>query len=212
MSLVQNHDPDTDEFILRIRSGDDSAISCLLDRHRPRLKRLVDVRMDDRIRARVDPSDVVQEVLTQATCELSRYLVERPIPFYPWLRQIAWKQLTQLYRMHVIAECRSVAREVALEAALSDQSANVLAEMLVAPEALPSEQAIRVEAIQRMQVAIAQLTASHREVLILRHLEGLSVAETATVLNVTESAVTARHFRALSRLRELLHVGSKERS
>ena len=62
---------------------------CIRDRYRDRLRRLVAVRLDPRLAARADASDVVQEALADAARKLDGYLRDRPIPFYPWLRQLA---------------------------------------------------------------------------------------------------------------------------
>ena len=77
------------ELLDRAARGDSSATDKLLTCNRDRLVRMVEVRMDARMASRVDPSDVVQETMTVAAARLPVYLVERPIPFYPWLRQIA---------------------------------------------------------------------------------------------------------------------------
>src|SRR5213593_3260301 len=105
--------PDTDVLIDRARGGDGAARQQLLVWHRDRLRRMITVRMDRRLAARVDPSDVVQEVLADAAQELSDYLRRRPLPFYPWLRQLAWDRLVELHRRHVRARKRSVTREEA---------------------------------------------------------------------------------------------------
>src|SRR4051794_8445239 len=93
--------PDTDQLLRQAAAGDESARGRLLDRHRDRLKRMVAVRSDPRLAARVDPSDVVQEALTEAAGKLDRYLSARPLPFYPWLRQLALERLAALRRRHV---------------------------------------------------------------------------------------------------------------
>ena len=96
---------DTDELeLLRAAAdGDEAAGQQLLARHRGRLRQMVAVRLDRRLAARVDPSDVVQEALAEAARELADYLRERPLPFYPWLRQFAWERLLQLHRRHIAA-------------------------------------------------------------------------------------------------------------
>ncbi len=76
---------DTSTLLRHARDGDDAARQELLGRYRGRLERMVSVRMDRRLAARFDPSDVVQEALLAAHQKLSEYLEERPIPFYPWL-------------------------------------------------------------------------------------------------------------------------------
>src|SRR5262245_23818472 len=107
MTVTQS---DTD-LLRRAGDGDPSARDELLRRHRPRLRQLVTLRMAPRLSARVDPSDVVQETLAEASGKLAVYLRQRPLPFYPWLRQLALERLTRLYREHVRAGKRSVLRE-----------------------------------------------------------------------------------------------------
>src|SRR3954463_5256867 len=102
--------PDTEHLLLRAAAGDESARGRLLDRHRDRLRRMVAVRADPRLAARVDPSDVVQETLADAACKLDGYLRNRPLPFYPWLRRLAQERLAALHRQHVRAKRRSVSR------------------------------------------------------------------------------------------------------
>jgi RNA polymerase sigma-70 factor (ECF subfamily) len=197
-------DPDTDELVERARGGDAGARQQLLTRHRKRLRQMVALRMDRRLLARVDPSDVVQEALADAAQELSDYLRHRPLPFYPWLRQLAWDRLIELHRRHLYAQKRSVRREDPEVLALPDESAVQLAQRLLAPGSSPSERLLREELRGRVQAALARLAAHDREVLVLRHLEQLSTKEIAAVLGITPGAVKTRHLRALVRLRSLL--------
>src|SRR5882724_1319841 len=122
---------DTDLLLDRAADGDTDARGHLLERHRDRLKRMVAVRSDPRLAARVDPSDVVQEALTEAAGKLDGYLQARPLPFYPWLRLIAQQRLIDLHRKHVLARRRSVTREAA-GLGLPDGSALQLADRLFA--------------------------------------------------------------------------------
>jgi RNA polymerase sigma-70 factor (ECF subfamily) len=103
-------EPDTDVLLDRAAAGDSTARQQLLGRHRNRLKRMVAVRLDPRLAARVDPSDVVQEALADAARKLSDYLARRPLPFYPWLRRLAWERLVKLHRRHTAGR-RDIARE-----------------------------------------------------------------------------------------------------
>src|SRR4051794_11198000 len=106
-------EPDTELLLDRAAGagGDADARNRLLQRHRDRLKRMVAVRSDPRLAARVDPSDVVQEALADAAGKLDGYLRDRPLPFYPWLRRLAAERLVALHRRHVQARRRSVTRE-----------------------------------------------------------------------------------------------------
>lgn len=203
---------DTETLIGRVRTGDASARQRLLGRHRDRLRRMVAVRMDRRLAPRLDPSDIVQDVLADADRGLSDYLRRRPVPFYPWLRQLAWDRLVEVHRRHVRAGKRSVKREEPGMLDLPDESAMALADRFLDRSRSPSQHAVREETRRRVRAAIALLPDRDREVLVLRQLEQLSSAQTAAVLGITESAVKARHVRALDRLQRQLQGGEEELS
>src|SRR5271168_1877579 len=93
-------DAQVEALLLRAGQGDDRARDELLARHRARLWRMVAVRLDRRVAARVDASDIVQEALTEAAGRLPDYLSHRPLPFYPWLRHIAWQHLQKCHQRH----------------------------------------------------------------------------------------------------------------
>src|SRR5258707_9873067 len=100
--------PDTEQLLEAVRCGDTKARSRLLERHRPKLRRMVGIRLDRRLAARVDPSDVVQESLIEAAARLDEYVRDRPLPFYPWLRRIASDRLADAHRTHLHAGRRSI--------------------------------------------------------------------------------------------------------
>ena len=194
---------DTEQLLERVVTGDAAARDELLQRHRSRLRRMVAVRVDSRLAARVDPSDVVQESLAEAAANLDRYLRERPLPFYPWLRQFAERRLIDLHRRHVQARRRSVTRERG-SIGLPDHSALALADRLLARTSSPSLRLRRQERSDRVRAALAALPEADREVLVLRILEGLPTRQAAEVLGITEVAVRSRQVRALDRLKVLL--------
>jgi RNA polymerase sigma-70 factor (ECF subfamily) len=196
---------DTDGLLHQAGGGDQRAIAQLLDRHRQRLGQMVAVRMDPRLARRVDPSDVVQETLAEAWQKLPDYLRDRPLPFYPWLRQLAWQRLVDLYRRHIQAGKRTLTREQPMEMAIPDRSAIQLADRLAASRSSsPSRQVLRRELRQRVRDALDRLPPNDRELLVLMYLEQLSAAEAGAVLGVSDKAVTMRHLRALDKLRRLL--------
>jgi RNA polymerase sigma-70 factor (ECF subfamily) len=195
--------PDTDELVRRSAAGDDGARQQLLTRHRDRLRRMIGVRLDPRLLARLDPSDVVQEVLAEAHARLNDYLRDQPLPFYPWLRQIAWQRLLKIHRHHH-ARKRRVTQEGPAVPDLPDESMGDLAERLAASGTSPSRHALREELRLRVRKALGRLGERDREVLVLRYLEQMSLAEIAAVLGTTEGAVKSRHARALLRLQTLL--------
>ena len=196
--------PDTEQLLMQARAGDPRAVEQLLAGHRQKLRQMVAVRMDDRLAVRVDPSDVVQDVLATAFVKLPTYLRDRPLAFYPWLRQLAWQRLAELHRQHVQARKRSVMREEPQVMAISEQSAIQLADRLAASQTSPSGQIVKREERQRVRDALQQLGPRDRELLVLIYLEQLSTTETSGVLGLSEKAITMRHLRALERLRRVL--------
>jgi RNA polymerase sigma-70 factor (ECF subfamily) len=173
---------------------------------------MVAIRMDRRLVARVDPSDVVQEAMAEAHRELDGYLRDRPLPFYPWLRRIAWERLVALHHRHITAKRRSTELERHLNTTLPEDSALVLADRLIATTSSPSRNLIRAELRQKMREALDRLSPNDREILVLRHLEGMRIAEIAAVLGISEGAVKVRQTRALVRLRAVLDETDREDS
>jgi RNA polymerase sigma-70 factor (ECF subfamily) len=198
---VATAEPDTDHLLERAASGDRSSREQLLVRHRQKLKRMVAIRLDRRIAARVDPSDIVQEALADAAGRLDDYLRERPMPYYPWLRRLACDRIDKAHRRHMAGR-RSVEREEPPE--LPNESALKLAERLLAPNTDPAHAALRKERRQRVRELLDRLSAPDREVLVLRFLERLSTTEAAEVLGIRPGAVRLRLMRALERLRSNL--------
>jgi RNA polymerase sigma-70 factor (ECF subfamily) len=202
--VTSTDDPEIDALIKQVRDGDDAARQRLLEVCRARLRRMVAVRLDRRLVARVDASDVVQEALADASRRLDDYLLSRPLPFFAWLRQLAWDRLVEFHRRHVHAERRSVSREAGPAMELSDESASHLAERLIGSGTSPSGRVMREELRERVRSALGRMSERDQEVLVMRHLEQLSTAEVASVLGISEGAVKVRLLRALERLRSRL--------
>jgi RNA polymerase sigma-70 factor (ECF subfamily) len=207
-------DPDakTEDLLTRAARGEAAARQELLVRHQERLRQMIAVRLDRRLAARLDPSDVLQEVLAEACEKLSAYLQEQPIPFYPWLRQLAWERLAKLHRHHLQAQKRSSLREQPWQWEPSDESALALANRLLARGSGPSGHLLREELRRRVREALTRLPERDREILVMRYLEQLTTREMAAVLGIAEGAVKTRHVRALERLRGLLGPDLKEGS
>jgi RNA polymerase sigma-70 factor (ECF subfamily) len=191
----------TDQLLDRVEGGDHGARSQLLERHRERLASLVALRMDRRLSSRLDPSDVVQEALLVANDRLPEFARHRSVPFYIWLRQLTLDRLVEQHRRHIWAKRRSVRREQAEVARLSEESMAQLAERLAGRASSPSAHLRREDLGRAVRQALARLPEQDREFLTLRHLEQLSIREIASVLGITEGAAKVRHVRALERLR-----------
>ena len=200
---------DTDVLLRRVAEGDSGAIDPLLTRHRAKLQRMVRVHLDDRLAARVDSSDIVQETLTEASQKIGHYARDRPIAFYPWLRQIAWQRLRKIHEYH-FAQKRTVMRERRRDPEISTSSLLQLVERFGGTSSSPSEQAARNERNARLRDLLHKLSSRDQEVLVLRYLEQLSPSECGQVLGICHEAFKKRHLRAVQRLRNLLESLSRD--
>ena len=99
--MAEFNDQESQMLLAQAAAGDQTAADRLLELHRDRLRAMIALRLDRRLSARVDPSDVLQETMIQAHQKLPEYLRTQPIPFYPWLRQMAWENIVQLHRQHL---------------------------------------------------------------------------------------------------------------
>jgi RNA polymerase sigma-70 factor (ECF subfamily) len=196
---------ETRELLWKAEKGDPQAVEHLLGRHREALIKMVGLRMDRAILRRLDPSDIVQEVLVEAHRRLPGYLRNPVLPFHLWLRQIARDQLIDAHRRHRLARKRSIDREEPLAApAFQDRSSAELACRLAAAGLTPAAAAMREELERRFQAVLLELKEEDREIILLRHFERLPNGEVAKALGLSEPAVSMRHLRALRRLRALL--------
>ena len=194
---------ETERLLTQARAGDRRAVEELLARHRPYLCQLVKLRLDPKLRPRVDASDVVQEAQLEAAQRFEDYLQESPMPFRLWLRRLAYDRLLMLRRRHIGAARRAVGREVALP----ERSSLLLARRLLAAGATPGQQLNQQELALRVRRAVAELPAGDREVLLMRSFEGLSFEEVAYLLAIDPAAARKRHGRALLRLHKILSEG-----
>ena len=173
-----------------------------------RLLRVIQLRLDPRLRGRVDAADVLQEAWIEARDRLADYAASvRPMPLLLWLRFLAGQQLLIVHRRHFTPGC-DPRRERPIECGgAPEASSAALAWELVGDDTRPSEAAARRERQQGIQVVLERLDPVDREVLALRHFEQLSNAECARVLGLTESGASRRYLRALERLKHVLTAG-----
>ena len=198
--------PAPDRALIEASVEDRGAIlGDLLERHRRRLLRMVQLRMHPQVRARLDASDVIQEAYLEAHRRIEEYAADPRMPFFLWLRRIAGDRLLKAHRFHLDAKQRDARRQVGHGGApVPDVSVVALAEMLAAGGTTPSRAASRTELKTRVAELLSALSDTDREVLCLRHFEELTNEEVATELGLGKHAASKRYIRALKRLREMV--------
>jgi len=165
----------------------------------------VQLRLDRRLQARIDPSDVIQEAYIDAVTRLDEYLQEPSFPLFLWLRLIVGERLLKLHRHHLGTQMRDAGMEVSIyRGALPAASSAALAAQLLGKHTSPTQAAVRAERMLRLQEALNTLDPIDREVLSLRHFEEMTLAETAQSLAIEEAAAAKRCIRALKRLKAIL--------
>jgi RNA polymerase sigma-70 factor, ECF subfamily len=199
-------DPQQTQALLdQVRRGDPQAVDQLLADHREPLRHMISLRLDPALAQRLDASDVVQDVLLDASHRLQDYLRNPALPFGLWLRQIAKDRLIDAHRRHRDAQCRSLDRErPLLPAAFADRSSLELAGRFIDHELTPASAAVRQELERRLHTALAQLGEDDREIIVLKVFEQLPNQDVAAELGLTEAAAGMRFVRAVRRLKALL--------
>lgn len=198
MDPVTPDSAETCALLEQIQQGDRAALDRLLTHHRAKLRDFIEFHLDPRLRARVDPSDVVQETQLELVRRIDDFLRARPMPFRLWLRKKAHDRLLDLRRLHLTRARRSVLRETVLP----DRSSLLLARPLLAKGPSPSQALAAEELAARVSRAVRQLSDADREVLLLRQAEGLPFEDIGCLLDIEPAAARKRFGRALLRLQK----------
>src|SRR5947209_18921632 len=113
-TLMDQTPGDPNDSIKSLRNGDGRALAALFEQHRQRLRRMVELRLDPRLRARLDASDVVQEAFLDVAGDLDAYLADPKLPPLLWLRLHVGRRLTTLHRQHLRTKMRDAGIAISL--------------------------------------------------------------------------------------------------
>jgi RNA polymerase sigma-70 factor, ECF subfamily len=194
---------ETQELLVRIQGGDARALDELFARHRGLVHRTVARRIEPSLRARVDPSDVVQEAQLDAALRLSDFIERRPMPFRQWMVRTAVERLLK-FRRQATAARRDAGRDRPLEVSSGSSNGPAVPEEIRARVSSPSQQAAARESAKKLRVALERLSEPDRAILESRAIEGLSYDAVGARLGIEPAAARKRYGRALLRLRVLL--------
>jgi RNA polymerase sigma-70 factor, ECF subfamily len=195
----------TQRLLSEAKAGDAGAVEQLLGGFREPLRRVIDLRLDPALGRRVDASDIVQDVLVEASQRLTEYLRDPTMPFHLWLRHLAQDRIIDTHRRHRLAQRRSIDKEQPIQRpAWAEESSVQLVAHLVDGERTPASAAIQQELQRRLDAALVELDESDRDIILMRHHEQLSNQDVAAALGLTEAAASMRYLRALRKLRAIL--------
>jgi RNA polymerase sigma-70 factor, ECF subfamily len=201
--MSTNDNPDPEELLRQARAGSSVALGQLLELYRSYLALLARLQIGRRLRGKVDAADLVQETFLEAHRSWAQFRGASEGELIQWLRQILASKLSELIRRYLGTQRRDVRLERDLAGEL-DQSSRILDQGLVARQSSPSNQAARREQAVLLADALERLPVDYREVIILHHMEELSLPDVARRLGRTEHSVEKLWARALARLRRTL--------
>jgi RNA polymerase sigma-70 factor (ECF subfamily) len=198
-------DEDFQILLQRAAAGDGTAADALLAPHRERLRRMAELRLDRRLRGRLDADDIVQETFLEAVRRLPEYVQKPDMSFPIWLRFLAGQKLVDALRHHLGVAKRDASLEVSLyRGPMPEASSASLASLLLGRLTSPSQAAQRLETQVQVQDVLNSMDPLDREVLVLRHFEHLNNNEVAELLGIRKSAASKRYIMALKRLRQIM--------
>ena len=175
------------------------------EEHQDRLLNLAQRNMPVELQRLFTPEDILQETLVQA-CQKADFLESHPeIPVYFKLRIVLFQTLGGLVRRHLQADKRSLQHEVSA-AEKEDASSRALLRWEDFSDTLtsPLSRITRAERHSLLRSVMESLPEADREILLLRHFDGLSIQACAEALHITPKAASMRHVRAVQRLQERL--------
>ncbi len=188
-----------------LASGDKQALAALFSVHRENLRKMIQFRLDNRLRHRVDPDDILQEAFLAAEQRISSYRNESERSVFVWLRLIVGQTLVDVHRRHLGTKMRDANQEVSLRYNGSPMASTAtLSGYLLGHLTSPSQAAMRAEVATLLEDVLDKMDDLDREVLVLRHFEELTNNEVAEILGIQKSAASNRYVRALQRLKGIL--------
>ncbi len=197
-------------LLLEAKAGDTDSLGQLLETYQNYLKLLARTQLADQVRGRVSPSDVVQETMLEAHCDFPKFRGNSDGEFFTWLRKILVNNLARAVEQHVLTAKRDVRREVRFQINASlDRSATRFEAMLADHRPSVESDVSVQEQLVELANALSQLSPDHRDVIVLRHLEGIPFAQVAERMNRSSGATRMLWLRAIEQLRHLISSGSR---
>jgi RNA polymerase sigma-70 factor (ECF subfamily) len=201
--MRNSHEPDPVQLLGLARAGNGPSLGQLLGLYQDYLLLLARLNLSRRLQGKVDPADVVQDTFLEAHRHFDQFQGTSEGEILSWLRQILAGVIANVVRRYLGTKRRDVRLERDLSGEL-EQSSRDLDQGLLSKQSTPSHKAARREQAVLLANSLRRLPDDYREVIILRHLEGLTFPEVARRMNRSVDSVKKLWPRALARLRRSL--------
>lgn len=186
------------------RAGCPKSLGKVFEAMRGQLLMLADRELPEAVRAKIGPSDLVQETAIDMQQNFTQFRGKTAEECFAWLRTILRNNVVDAVRHYERSQKRDAAREIRLADRPSSSSGR---EPLPACTRLPDGSAIRREDVAAVTRALATLPPEHREVIEMRYWQGLSFVEIGIRLNRSADAVRKTWYRAVENLEAALVAG-----
>lgn len=206
MSLKNSLDVST--MLVRVRTGDTSLLGSVLQHYQSYLHLLARLKLDEDLQSKFDPADVVQDSFLDAHRDFHKFRGTSEAELMQWLRKILAANIVDQVRHYRGIQKRDVRLERQFVNDLDHSSSQLRAAAFVSDDTSPSVRATNREEIARVADALERLRADYRDVLIFRHLKGLSFPEIADRMGRSVGSVQKLWMRALPQIREAMGVES----
>jgi RNA polymerase sigma-70 factor (ECF subfamily) len=171
----------------------------IFDRYRPQLMRMISRRLDRCLIRRVDPSDIIQETFLRAAAALDRSCCCSDQSIEQWLEEQASYAVNDCHRLHLATRMNAACAEVRNDGHLSASGLENLAESVISP----GSRIANAELVSQVRGLILGMSEVDQQILLLRHVEEMSISESASRLQISVDTAKKRHLRAIRRLRDL---------
>ena len=190
----------------RAKAGSAAEVGQLLSVYTQYLKTLANQQLDRRVRQRVSPSDLVQDTLLEAHRDFPNFRGNTTAELVSWLRRILIHNLIRASEHHLHTEKRDARREISLQRLAANLGSvdSPLEVALRSPIGSPSADLRGQEQVSELDRALSTLPKEQRQVVMMRHLEGLAFSEIAERIGRTSGACRMLWLRAMDDLREKL--------
>ena len=190
-------------LIHRAVAGDRDALGELLARHHAYLSMLASGQLHHRMQSKADASDLVQETYLVVQSQISTFRGATDAEFASWLRRILVRVLAQHFRRFLGTQRRDVRLEESLTLSIETSSMKLRKSVFDKVNS-PADQLICIETAVVIASALDAISESYRQVILLRHMQDLSLQEIAQTMNRTPDSIEKLLVRGLEKLKHVL--------
>ncbi len=186
-----------DEVLKQFHEGGEIALAKYFAQLRGELHQMLRFRIDQRLKRRLDGSDIIQEAFLESCQRLETYLENPQIPPSAWVRRLVRQVLSRTQREHLGTQCRDVRREFHNDELITSVDICELSASMTSPESRLVQGEMRAKLIE----VLSSMPMLESEILTLVHFESRTLREAAAELNINLEAAKKRYRRAIIRLK-----------